>query len=72
MVIFIGDWTTSIGNKTESNVAGKFELGSETKQETDSGVSEKPTILSITNTCFKQLNRQLSTWTSPDVKTEIK
>lgn len=44
MLIIIGDRNAKVGNNAESNVTRKFGLGSETKQETGSWISVKPTI----------------------------
>ena len=66
MLITIGDWNTEVGNRAKSNITGKFELG--VRNEAGDWLMNfcKASNLSIAETCFKQLNRQLYTRTSAD------
>ena len=66
MLIIRGDWNTKARNKMESNIGRKFGQGVRNKAGdwlTDLCEADN---LSIAKTCLKRLNRQLSTWTSPD------
>lgn len=59
MLIITGDWNAKIGNKVESNFVGKFGVG--VRNEAGNWLTDfcEAKNLSITNTCFKQLNRWL-------------
>lgn len=66
MLIITGDWYAKVGNKATLNVIRKF--GLEVRNEARDQLEDfwEANNLCIANTCFKQPNRQLSTWTSPD------
>lgn len=66
--IVIGDWDSKVETKGESNVVRKF--GLRVRNEARDRLMDicKAINLSITNTYFEQLNRQLYTWTSQDEK----
>lgn len=65
MLIIIGDWNAKVESKAESNIR-KVELGVRNEAKDLFMNFCEANNLFITNTFFKQLNRSLITWTSPD------
>ena len=67
-ILLLGDWNAKIGNKEEPEVTGKFGLGNRNAAGNRLVEFCQENKLIITNTCFKQPNRRLYTWTSPNGK----
>jgi len=68
VVILMGDWNTKIGKGEESETVGKYGLGN--RNDTGERLLEfcEENALFIANTFYKQPERRLYTWTSPDGK----
>lgn len=71
MLINIGNWSTKVENKEESNVFRKLALGVRHKVEDWLMDLCEAKNFSTANTCFKQVNRRLYTQTSPEIKLHI-
>ena len=65
VLLIIGDWNATVGNKAESNSVGEFGLG--ISNEAGKRLIEfcGANDLFIANTCFRQPSRWLYTWASP-------
>ena len=66
VLFIIGEWNAKVGSQETPRVTGKFGLGvqNEAGQKLIEFCQEKAMV--IANTFFKQHERRLYTWTSPD------